>query len=179
VSAPAKPERRLVFKHTVEALFDRAFGRDVKPELREQFRALGLFSPAIDAELFGRCFATLRDHVRPGVPLAQAEREMGQRFLASYFETAMGAMVGVWLKVLSVEQALQRAPQSLMSGANFIHARVELVGPRLAQVQMTDFSTSPEFLCGVVSELLRRTGATADVSVTKVDGRALTLRVTW
>jgi uncharacterized protein (TIGR02265 family) len=168
-----------VFRHTVEALFDRSFGRDVKPELREQFRAQGLFAPAIDAELFGRCFVLLRDHVRPGVPVAQAERELGERFLASYFETTMGAMVGVLLKVLSVEQALARAPQSLMSGANFIHARVESVGPRLAQVQMTDFSTSPDFLCGVVCELVRRTGATAEVTVTKVEGRAVTLRVAW
>ena len=105
--------RRLVFKHTIEGLFTRAYGGQIPPPLEAQFRDMGLYAPAVDAEVFGRAFQLLRDEAHRGIDTAAAERQMGARFLACYFETAMGGLVKVLMKVLSVDQALARVPKSL------------------------------------------------------------------
>ena len=171
--------RRLVFRHTVEGLFERAYGERIGPELAQQLSAFPLKSPTLDAALFGQAFAVLRDGLFPGVPAAEAEKQMGERFLEGYFETVLGGLVKTMLRLLPVEKAIARIPQSLMSGANFIRAHVEPAGPREKKVVMNDYSTSPDFLCGVVAALVRRTGVTPDVEVIERNGRALTLRVRW
>jgi uncharacterized protein (TIGR02265 family) len=171
--------RRLVFKHTVEGLFTRAYGDKVTPLLREQFRSMGLDAPAVDAEAFGRAFMLLRDAVHPGVEPSAAERQMGARFLAGYFDTTMGSLVRVMLKVLSVEKALSKVPQSLMSGANYIEAKVVKVSEREVNLVVSDYSTSPAFMCGVVTEMVTRAGGSPQVDVTEQQGRALTIRVRW
>lgn len=171
--------RRLVFKHTVEGLFTRAYGGQIPPSLDAQFREMGLYAPAVDAEVFGRAFHLLRDEVHRGLEPAAAERQMGARFLAGYFETAMGGLVKVMLKVLSVDQALARVPKSLMSGANFIEAKVVKVGEREVNLVVNDYSTSPEFLCGVVSEMVTRAGGSPQIEITERDGRAMVMRVRW
>jgi uncharacterized protein (TIGR02265 family) len=171
--------RRLVFKHTIEALFGRAYGAQLTPALKEQFRALGLDAAAVDAESFGKAFFLLRDAVYPGIEPSQAERQMGTRFLSGYFETAMGGLVKVMLKLLSVEKALGRVPQSLMSGANFIEASVEKKEDRHFQLTMSDYSTSPEFLCGVVAEMVSRAGGTPEVKIVERKERSLVMDVRW
>lgn len=171
--------RRLVFKHTVEGLFVRAYGAQVPAALQAKFRELGLFAPSVDAEVFGQCFQLLRDAVLPGVDPAAAERQMGARFLAGYFDTAMGGLVKVMLKMLSVEKALARVPQSLMSGANFIEARVDPVGEREVKLVMNDYSTSPDFLCGIVTEMVTRAGGRPQVEIVERKGRATVMRVRW
>jgi hypothetical protein len=40
--------RRLVFRHTVEGLFVRAYGEKVTPALRERFKAVGLDLKEVD-----------------------------------------------------------------------------------------------------------------------------------
>jgi uncharacterized protein (TIGR02265 family) len=171
--------RRLVFKHTVEGLFERAYGSQLSSQQRARFLEVGLFGPTVSAEVFGQAFAELRDTVFAGVPHAQAERTMGERFLDGYFDTAMGGLVKVMLRLLSPEKALHRVPQSLMSGANFIAARVEATAPRDFRVVMNDYSTSPEFLCGVVRRMLQLTGTEATVEVLEQRDRAVVLRARW
>ncbi len=171
--------RRLVFKHTVEGLFTRAYGGKTSPTLKAQFREMGLHAPAVDAEVFGRAFQLLRDEVHRGVDPATAEREMGACFLAGYFETAMGGLVRVMMKLLSVDQALARVPKSLMSGANFIEAKVVKVAEREVNLMVSDFSTSPEFLSGVVGEMVKRAGGAPQIEIIERTGRASVMRVRW
>ena len=171
--------RRLVFKHTIEGLFTRAYGGQIPPAVEGQFREMGLYAAAVDAEVFGRAFQLLRDEVHHGLDTATAEREMGARFLAGYFETAMGGLVKVMIKLLSVDQALARVPKSLMSGANFIEAKVVKVADREVNLVVSDYSTSPEFLSGVVSEMVRRAGGTPQIEIIERNGRASVMRVRW
>jgi uncharacterized protein (TIGR02265 family) len=70
-------------------------------------------------------------------------------------------------------------PQSLMSGANFIEARVEKQGERQYRLTMSDYSTSPDFLCGIVIEMIARAGGSADVEIVERNGRALVMSVRW
>lgn len=171
--------RRLVFKHTIEGLFTRAYGAQLTTALKDDFRRLGLEGAAVEAETFGKAFVLLRDAVHPGIEPTLAERQMGARFLSGYFETAIGGLVKVMLKLLPVEKALMRVPQSLMSGANFIEARVEKAGERHYRLTMSDFSTSPHFLCGVVSQMVTLSGGTPDVKMIEQNGRALVMAVRW
>jgi uncharacterized protein (TIGR02265 family) len=171
--------RRLVFKHTIEGLFGRAYGSQLTPALEALLTPLGLGAAAVDAERFGEGFALLRDAVYPGVKPAIAERQMGARFLSGYFDTAMGGLVKAMLRLLSVEKALGRVPQSLMSGANFIEARVEKRGDRYFHLSMNDYSTSPDFLCGVVEEMVTLAGGKPTVDIVERQGRATVLAVRW
>ncbi len=171
--------RRLVFKHTIEGLFTRAYGAQLTPALKARLQELNIWGPAVDAEVFGQAFIALRDTVYPGVDPAHAERQMGARFLSGYFDTAMGGLVKMMLKLLSVEKALGRVPQSLMSGANFIEARVEKEDERRYRLSMSDYSTSPDFLCGIVSEMISRSGAVPEVALTERKGRSLVMSVRW
>ncbi len=171
--------RRLVFKHTVEGLFTRAYGGKISPALEAKFREMGLHAPAVDAEVFGLAFQLLRDEVHRGVDPATAEREMGTRFLAGYFETAMGGLVRVMMKLLTVDQALARVPKSLMSGANFIEAKVVKVAEREVNLVVSDFSTSPEFLSGVAGEVVRRAGGVPQIEIIERSGRASVMCVRW
>jgi uncharacterized protein (TIGR02265 family) len=177
-------EKRLVFRHTTEGLFLRAFGEVLTPALRAELKGLGLSldppAAAVDATAFGAAFARLREAAFPGRPPAEAESLMGERFLDGYFDTVMGGLVKAMLKLLPVERALERVPQSLMSGANFIQARVLKVGPRSYEVWMSDYSTSPGFLIGVVRRMVTLSGGQqVEVAVAVERGRELVLRVGW
>ncbi len=172
--------RRLVFAHTVEGLFGRAYGEQLSPEQRERFQTLGLFGPTVDAEKFGEAFALLRDLVQPGVEVQVAETRMGRFFVAGYFETTMGALLKVLFRFLPLDKALMRVPQALMSGTHFIHAEVLKSAERDYVLAMNDYSTSPHFLCGIVAEMASRAGvADADIDIIEHVGRAVKIRVRW
>jgi uncharacterized protein (TIGR02265 family) len=171
--------RRLVFRHTVEGLFQKAYGPQLSISLKKTLKELGLESPAVDAEAFGKAFGLLRDAAHPGIETSRAEREMGARFLKGYFETTMGNLTKMMLKLLSVESALSRVPQSLMSGANFVEAKVLRVAEKNYLLSMNDYCTSPDFLCGVVSEMIQLVGGKPEVDVVQHEGRTVVLRVRW
>lgn len=177
-------ERRLVFRHTTEGLFIRAYGSELPAETRATLEALGLDlkrpTAAMDAEVFGKAFGVLREALFKGIPPATADALMGERFLDGYFSTVMGGLVKTVIKLLPVEKALERVPESLMSGANFIQARVSAVGPKQYEVWMSDYSTSPSFLLGVVRRMVELAGGKAvDARLTQERGREAVVRVRW
>ena len=176
--------KRLVFRHTVEGLFGVAFGDAITPALKEKLREKGLdldrLAAAYPAEVYGAAFHLLREHVHPGVDEQTAGIAMGERFLEGYFSTVMGSLLKTILRVLPVQSVVERTPKSLETGTNFIKARVQPLGVRLYEVWMSDYSTSPAFLMGVVGRMVRIAGG-KDVSVqlAKQEGSQLTFRLSW
>lgn len=153
---------RLVFAHTAEGLFVRAYGKHLGPELTERLRAMGLdvakLPASIDAKLFGDAFRLLRDTLHPGDASDGPDRAMGQRFLDSYFETVMGSLVRLALRMVPTDKALLRASTHLKSGTNYIDAAVEQRGPKLVQLTLSDYSTSPGFMAGIMHRMAEVTG---------------------
>ena len=83
------------------------------------------------------------------------------------------------MKLLTVDQALARVPKSLMSGANFIEAKVVKVADREVNLVVSDYSTSPEFLSGVAGEVVRRAGGVPQIEIIERSGRASVMCVRW
>jgi uncharacterized protein (TIGR02265 family) len=105
---------------------------------------------------------------------------MGVQFLEGYFQTVIGSVVKTLAKMLPVDTVVERLPSNMMSGANFIHVRAEKKAPKHYAMLMSDHSTTPGFLMGLVQGMVQFAGG-KDVRVvlSEQKGRALTFDLTW
>lgn len=157
------PPSRLVFAHTIEGLFVRAYGKLLGPELTATLKERGLdvakIPQAVDAQVFGDAFKLVRDTLHRGDPSDAPDRAMGRRFLDAYFETVMGGLVRFALRMTSTDAVLLRASTHLKSGTNFIDAVAVQKGPKLVELTLSDYSTSPGFMAGIIQRLSELSGA--------------------
>jgi uncharacterized protein (TIGR02265 family) len=177
-------ERRLVFRHTVEGLFLRAFGPAMTPAFRESLQRIGLdldaIPTAIDAHLYRTAYELLRAQIHPGLPPDEADVQMARRFIDGYFETVIGQLTRMMVKVLPVETHIERSSRNFEAAVNFVTSKVEKIGPRAYRMRVSDFSLSPHFTMGILGRMFEIGGVTQyDVRLERQEGRAFSILMSW
>lgn len=176
--------RRLVFRHTVEGLFVRAYGARVTPELHERFRSLGLdldaIPTAVDAEVYRQAYELLRERLHPGVTPHEADVLMARGFIDGYFETIIGQLTKMMVRVLPVEKHIERSSRNFEAAVNFVTSRVEKLGPKLFRMTVSDYSLSPQFTVGILGRMFEIAGVSqSEVKLEKEEGRAFSVLLSW
>lgn len=176
--------RRLVFRHTVEGLFVRAYGEKVTPALRERFKAVGLdlnaLPATVDANVYLAAYELLREHLHPSVPPAEADVMMARGFIDGYFETVIGQLTKMMVRVMPVEAHIERSSRNFEAAVNFVTARVEKLGPRLFRMTVSDYSLSPQFTVGILGRMFEIAGVRQyDTKLEEQKGRAFSILLSW
>jgi uncharacterized protein (TIGR02265 family) len=178
------PVELLVFSHTVEALFVRAIGSRLTPQIRERLKAAGLdlerIRPAYLLSDYDTFMEIAAEEVFAGMPTPDAFRKIGELIVKGYQQTVIGrALFGV-LRLLSARRFLDRMTHSLRSGNNYMKTRFTEVGPNRFEVWLNEAGRHPEGPQGLIAEALRAAGHRGVVvEIKHFDGHACTYRISW
>lgn len=176
---------RLVFEHSVEALFVRGLTGRVSPTLKAQLREAGVdldrpLLPAYGWDTWVRGVGVVARGLHPGEPQEVAWRLMGERMVEGYRETALGGAMFGMLRLLGPKRMLGRTRQNFRSGNNYTEARLTEVGPREADLWMNEQGLLRYFTQGAVLAGMRGAGAQdVRVEVREFDDAGVTYRVSW
>src|SRR5262245_40477398 len=122
-------QEKLVFDHTLEAMFQRALGALVTPALKEKLRKEGLdldrkLLPAYPFETWARCLDITAQILHPHLPQAKSLRLLGEQLVEGYRQTFVGSAVLGVLRVLGPRRMLRRTQQHFRSGNNYTEVRL-------------------------------------------------------
>jgi uncharacterized protein (TIGR02265 family) len=174
----------IVFGHTVEGLLLALKGRLDAP-LRAKLKEAGLdldrkLEPAYPNTLWQRVLQISAEALFPGVSMNEAQWQLGERFVAGYFETNMGRALHGVLKLLGPARALERTSRNLASGSNFLHVEVDRLADQDYRIKVNEGGTYPEFIGSLCHHATLTTGVKGLTTVIEArQGRAATYRVRW
>ncbi|WNG22714.1 DUF2378 family protein [Cystobacter fuscus] len=176
----------LVFNHTVQGLFSRAFPQGVPASLKEKLRAAGVdldkpLLPAYSIKTWSQCVVLSAPVAFPNELPSVAWHKLGERMIDGYQETMIGRAMFASLRLLGPRRMLLRAKRSFRSGNNY------------TEVQFTDVSETEmdlwfnetdevlrHFTAGLVMAGMRMGGAELpQVGILHTDSRGVTFRATW
>ncbi|MFP2910485.1 DUF2378 family protein [Pyxidicoccus sp. 3LFB2] len=176
---------RIVFEHTVEALFLRGLGERVTPQLKSRLREEGLdldrkLLPGYPQELFTRLLQLSAQALYPRAPEEEGLCHLGERLIEGYQETLVGSALFGVLRLLGPRRMLERTQKNFRSGNSYTEARTTLVGEREVELWMNEPNASRYFTRGTVLAGMRASGAKEPrIEVLRFDTEGTTFRVTW
>lgn len=175
---------RYFYTAAMEAQFLKAWPATA-PGLVDAYRDAGLdvtkpLLPAYDYATWRRCLAAQRAALLPGRTLDAACEEQGRRYVASYFETTMGAALKVLLRVLSTRRILERMSQNFRSNNSFSVVTMTSTGKTSAELEVNDvFAESPQYLKGLLEHGFACIGREMRITVRDHHGDAARLDANW
>ena len=176
----------LVFDHTLQGLFSRAFPQGVPPALKTQLRAAGVdldktLLPAYPVETWARCVELSAPLLFPQERPEVAWSRLGERLIDGYKETMIGRAMFATLRLLGPRRMLQRSRKNFRSGNNYTEVEFTDVSPTQMDVWFNEtHEPLRHFTAGLVLAGLRVGGAEEPrVDVLHKDPRGVTLRASW
>ncbi|HEX8538114.1 MAG TPA: DUF2378 family protein [Cystobacter sp.] len=176
----------LVFNHTVQGLFSRAFPQGVPAALKEKLRAAGVdldkpLLPAYPVQTWSQCITLSAPVVFPNELPSVAWHKLGERMIDGYQETMIGRAMFASLRLLGPRRMLLRAKRSFRSGNNY--TEVEFTDVSETEMDLW-FNETHEvlrhFTAGLVMAGMRMGGAELPrVGILHTDARGVTFRATW
>lgn len=165
---------------TVDGSLFEALARTLKPEgaFAEDLRAAGFDVRApkmryTNQELLAS-LDVVRQHVYPDLAREDAHRRVGQRVVATFFETIMGKVLRTLLQVLGPERFLVRLPKIAPMATAGMEVRVERPAPGEVRLFFTGKLLAPWFLAGAMDAI----SPAISVQMVKVEPNAFELYVT-
>ncbi|MFP2933968.1 DUF2378 family protein, partial [Pyxidicoccus sp. 3LG] len=176
---------RIVFEHSVEALFIRSLGARVTPALKDQLREAGLdldrkLRPGYPQPLFTRLLQLSAQALHPEVPEEEGLSLLGESLIDGYQETPVGrALFGV-LRLLGPRRVLERTQKNFRSGNSYTEVRTTIVSGVEMELWMNEVDAARYFTRGTMLAGMRVSGAReCRVDVVHFDGEGTTYRVRW
>ena len=179
-------ETPLVFNHTVQGLYSRAFPQGVPALLKEKLRGVGVdldkpLLPAYPVETWGRCITLSAPVAFPNELPSVAWHKLGERMIDGYQETMIGRAMFASLRLLGPRRMLQRTKRSFRSGNNY----TEVLFTDVSETEMDLWFNEPRdvlrhFTAGIVTAGMRMGGAERPrVTILHTDARGVTFRAAW
>ncbi|MCP3164088.1 DUF2378 family protein [Myxococcus qinghaiensis] len=115
-----------------------------------------------------------------GLPLQQAQRTLGRDLLRQYFETLVGRVVGMALKVAGPERAMRRVALSFSSVFEPVDIQTQLLAPQDYRVKFRGYPFPAEAAAGTCEGALKQAGAlSVTVNVERYENEGFDLRIRW
>ncbi|QSQ25703.1 DUF2378 family protein [Pyxidicoccus parkwayensis] len=155
------------------------------PSLRAEFLAAGydVDKPraTYPASVYLACQEAVLRQLYAGKERKAAQRELGSELVRMYFETLVGRVVGVALKVAGPERAMKRVALSFSSVLSPVDIETQQVGPADWRVRFRGYPFPPDAAAGTCEGALRMAGASQPrVEVERQEGaEAFDLRIRW
>ncbi|NMO14785.1 DUF2378 family protein [Pyxidicoccus fallax] len=172
---------------TVQSTLFESLVRFLKPDakLRAEFLAAGydIDKPraTYPASVYLACQSVAVRHRYPDRERRDALREMGRETVRTYFDTLVGRVVGVGLKMAGPERAMKRVGLSFSSVVSPVDIQTEQLAPADWRVRFRGYPFPAEAAMGTCEGALRQAGATAPrVEVERYEGiDGFDLRIRW
>ncbi|RKG72551.1 DUF2378 family protein [Corallococcus terminator] len=153
--------------------------------LRERLAAAG-YDPdrpraSYPASVFLRCQNLVLAYAYAGRPPQEALRQMGRDLVRGFFETLVGKVVNVALKVAGPERAMKRVGLSFRAVMEPVEIQSTELAPKDWRVTFQGYPFPAEAAAGCCEEALRQSGAESPTVVLESDtgtGR-FELRIRW
>lgn len=176
---------RIVFEHTVEALFIRGLGDRMTPDLKWQLREAGLdldrkLLPGYPQERFTRWLQCSARVLHPEASEENALCWLGERLVDGYQETVVGSALFGVLRLLGPRRMLERTQKNFRSGNSYTEVRTTALGEREMELWMNELDIARHFTKGTMLAGMRASGAKEPrVDVLHFDSAGTTYRVRW
>ncbi|MET0404635.1 MAG: DUF2378 family protein [Cystobacter sp.] len=179
-------ETPLIFNHTIQGLFSRAFPQGVPAPLKVQLRGAGVeldkpLLPAYPVEAWCQCIALSAPVAFPGDLPSVAWHKLGERMIDGYQETMIGRAMFASLRLLGPRRMLQRARRSFRSGNNYTEVEFTDVSDTEMNLWFNEtHDVLRHFTAGLVMAGMRMGGAELPkVAILHTDSRGVTFRASW
>jgi uncharacterized protein (TIGR02265 family) len=172
---------------TVQSTLFESLVRFTKPDakLRADFLAAGydVDKPraTYPAAVYLGCQEAVLRHLYPGKERKAAQRELGRELVRMYFETLVGRVVGMALKVAGPERAMKRVALSFSSVLSPVDIQGQPLAPADWRVQFRGYPFPADAAAGTCEGALRQAGATQPrVEIERYEGTdGFDLRIRW
>jgi uncharacterized protein (TIGR02265 family) len=172
---------------TVQSTLFESLVRYTKPDakLRADFLAAGYDvdkpRPTYPAAVYLACQEAAVRHLFPGRDKKEALREMGREMVRAYFETLVGRVVGMGLKMAGPERAMKRVGRSFSSVVSPVDIHPEQVAPADWRVRFRGYPFPADAAAGTCEGALRQAGAKAPrVEIERYEPpNGFDLRIRW
>jgi uncharacterized protein (TIGR02265 family) len=180
------PDTPLIFNHTFQGLFSRAFSQGVPAVLKNQLRGVGVdldkpLLPAYPVKAWSQCISLCAPVAFPNELPSVAWHKLGERMIDGYQETMIGRAMFASLRLLGPRRMLQRAKRSFRSGNNY--TEVEFTDVSETEMNLWFNETDDvlrHFTAGLVLAGMRMGGAELPkVGILHTDSRGVTFRASW
>lgn len=172
---------------TVQSTLFESLVRLTQPDakLRAEFLAAGydVDKPraSYPASVYVACQNAAVRHRYPGLKHPEAMRKLGRELVLTYFETLVGRVVGMGLKLAGPERAMKRVGLSFSSVLDPVDIQTEPLAPRDWRVRFRGYPLSAEATAGTCEGALRQAGAAEPrAEVERLEGLdGFDLRIRW
>lgn len=178
-------DEQVVFDNTVDALFRRALGSKLTPEVRQRIKTeagidLDKLKPSYPRLTYYKAVAIAAEELYRGVPTERAMEQLGIAFIDGFQETLMGRTVVSVVKMLGPKRSLARMTQNFRSSNNYMMTELIERGPTEFEMSLSETSGYPTYFVGVLYNMLIYSGAkNPRVQISQFDGHRAVLRIRW
>lgn len=178
------PAERVTFDSAFDGLFNKAFAKDLTPEIRAELKKRGVdlehLQPAYP-------FAVFRDAVDlaaktwfPQLPAEEAWFQVGVRNLEGFYDTFIGKPMFALLRLIGPRRTAARMKANFRNANNYSESKLVDIGPNELQLWMNDSGETRFFVAGVMFRGLQLAGA-ANVKIDELatDENGTVYRITW
>ncbi|WP_164014141.1 DUF2378 family protein [Pyxidicoccus trucidator] len=172
---------------TVQSTLFESLVRYTKPgtKLRADFLAAGydVDKPraTYPASVYLACQEAAVCHLFPDRERKESLRELGREMVRAYFDTLVGRVVGMALKMAGPERAMKRVALSFSSVVSPVDIQTEQLAPADWRVRFRGYPFPADAAAGTCEGALRQAGATAPrVEVERQESpNGFDLRIRW
>lgn len=165
--------------------FDGLFGHVLRPQgaFATRLREVGYDAESprdhYPLEIWRAALEVARHHAYPQLSAAEAYRQLGRHFVQGFAQTVVGRVFAAAAPLIGVEHCLARLPAYLRAGRSDMRLELRALGPRTWLALVEDPQPLPDFVAGVIEEVLGLTHVRPRVELeTESEGR-YTLLVRW
>ncbi|CAM3451372.1 DUF2378 family protein [Corallococcus sp. ZKHCc1 1396] len=130
-------------------------------------------------EVWRAALAVARRHACPGLAGEEANRVLGTHYVEGFAQTLVGRIFATAAPLLGVERCLARLPTYLRAGREDMKLVLQAVRAREWRATVVDADPLPDFVAGVVEQVLRRTRVLPRVDVLERAPQGYSLRIRW
>jgi uncharacterized protein (TIGR02265 family) len=180
-SGPALLPQVRVPRRNFEGLFQHAL-RPTGP-FAQALRDVGYDADSVEEgfplQVWRASLAVARGHACPGLASEDANRVLGTHYVEGFAQTLVGRIFAAAAPLLGAERCLARLPAYLRAGREDMRLSLEPVRAREWRARVVDADPLPDFVAGVVEQVLRRTRVLPRVDVLERAATGYSLRIRW
>jgi len=165
--------------------FDALFGHVLRPQGAFAARLCDVgYDPGsprdhYPLEIWRAALEVARHHAYPQLSTPEAYRQLGRHFVQGFAQTVVGRVFAAAAALIGVEHCLARLPAYLRAGRSDMRLELRALGPCNWLALVEDPRPLPDFVAGVIEEVLTLTDVQPGVEVeTQSEGR-YTLTIRW
>jgi uncharacterized protein (TIGR02265 family) len=181
------PEQRLIFEQSIEGMYLKGHRDKLTPQVKAALKHHGIdldqkLKSFYPAEVVNAATVTFRKLAYGSIADdAEAYAQMGERIVDGYFDTLYGKPLVGLMKLFGLKRIIDRLPQAMSGGSNFMQVGVEWKGPAEALVMLSDTEPNPYLNLGVMRRAFVHWFKASGFQITLHDHARprATFRLTW